>query len=202
LRIGVFGGTFDPPHIGHLLAAVDAYEALSLDKLMFVPAAAQPLKPRIPAGASTEERLEMVRLAVADDPRFEVSDSEIERGGLSYTVDTLESLASSRAGSELYLIMGMDALATFDRWRSPERIRELATLAVLAREGEGSGDSGTHSGVRWVSTRRIDVSSSEIRARLREGKPIRGFVAESVGSYISARNLYGSAPLPDSAASG
>jgi nicotinate-nucleotide adenylyltransferase len=196
LRIGVLGGTFDPPHVGHFLAAVDAFDALSLDKLIFVPASAQPLKTGTPALASAEDRLEMVRRAVGDDTRFEVSDAEIARGGLSYTVDTLEALERERPGAELVLILGMDALSSFDQWKSPERILELASLAVLARSGDHglSGEAGR--GVTAVGTRRIDVSSSEIRQRIAGGKSIRGFVAESVEAYISAENLYRLAPQP------
>ena len=195
LRIGVLGGTFDPPHVGHLLAAVDAFEALSLDRLIFVPAAMQPLKTGAPARASAEARLEMVRRAVGDDPRFEVSDTEIARGGLSYTVDTLEALARQRPGAELVFILGMDALSSFDKWKSPNRILELASLAVLARSGD-HGSSADLSGVTVVGTRRMDVSSSEIRQRIADGKSIRGFVAESVEAYISSENLYRLAPQP------
>jgi nicotinate-nucleotide adenylyltransferase len=194
LRIGVLGGTFDPPHVGHLLAAVDAFESLELDRLILVPAATQPLKTSTPAVASAHERLEMVRLAVGDDARFEVSEVEIERGGLSYTVDTLESLTAKPSADELFLILGADTLATFGRWKSPERVRELAQLAVLTRdESEAASSVGAVPGVTRVSTRRIDVSSSEIRRRIGEGRSIRGFVAESVERYISAANLYRSA---------
>ena len=194
MRLGIFGGSFDPPHVGHLLAAVDAFEALALDKLIFVPTATQPLKTHAPAGASSRDRLEMVRLAVADDPRFDVSAVEIDRAGLSYMVDTLEGLAAERPGTELFLILGMDAMATFDRWKSPARIRELATLGVLMRDEGGSvGAFDAAAGMIAIGTRRVDVSSSEIRERIREGKLIRGFVAESVERYISAANLYTSA---------
>lgn len=179
--------------MGHLLAAVDAFEALSLDRLIFVPAATQPLKSATPAIASSRDRLEMVRRMVADDPRFEVSEVEIDRGGLSYMVDTLEGLTAER--SELFLILGMDAIATFDRWKSPARIRELATLAVLTRDdGIEDGQLEIGEGLVVIGTRRLDVSSSEIRERLRQGNPIRGFVAESVERYISTANLYASAP--------
>lgn len=197
MRLGILGGTFDPPHVGHLLLAVDAYEALALDKLIFVPAAAQPLKAAAPASASPGDRLAMVKLAVGDDPRFEVSEVEIRRGGLSYTVETLETLAAENPGAELVLILGMDALAALDRWKSPARIRELARLAVLTRHEGGPSEAGIGgAGVTVVGTRRLDVSSSEIRQRLREGKPIRGFVAESVERYISTANLYRSERRP------
>ncbi len=183
--------------MGHLLAAVDAYEALALDKLVFVPAAVQPLKTRTSAGASPRDRLEMVRRAVADDPRFEVSEAEIDRGGLSYMVETLEQLRAGRPEAEIFLILGMDAMAMFDRWKSPERIRKLATLAVLTRRDIGPDDSfDAIAGMMAVGTRRVDVSSSEIRERIRAGQSIRGFVAESVERYISTANLYASAPRP------
>jgi nicotinate-nucleotide adenylyltransferase len=133
LRIGVFGGTFDPPHVGHVLAAVDACDALSLDKLIVVPAASQPLKSNSPALASARDRLEMVKRAMGEDKRFEVSAMEIERGGLSYTVDTLETLARQNPGAELVLIVGMDTLGTIDKWKNPDRIFQFAKLAVLAR---------------------------------------------------------------------
>jgi nicotinate-nucleotide adenylyltransferase len=191
LRIGVFGGTFDPPHVGHLLAAVDAFEALSLDKLIFVPTAAQPLKLVAPASAPARDRLEMVRCAIGDDPRFEVSAVEIERGGLSYTVDTLEALALERPGAAFFLVLGMDAFGTLDQWKSPDRVRELATVAVLSREETGrEADAASMQGVTLIGMRRMDVSSSEIRGRLRDGRPIRGFVTESVERYIATANLY------------
>jgi nicotinate-nucleotide adenylyltransferase len=195
LRIGVFGGTFDPPHVGHLLAAVDAFEALSLDKLIFVPTAAQPLKANTPPSASGQDRLEMVRCAVGDDPRFEVSAVEIQRGGLSYTVDTLEALALDRPGATFFLILGMDAFRVFDQWKSPERVREVATVAVLSREVTGREvEIASMEGITLIGMRRVDVSSSEIRGRLRDGKAIRGFVTESVERYIATADLYRSEP--------
>ena len=187
MRIGVLGGSFNPPHNGHLIIASDACEALSLDLLYIVPAAANPLKSRDPEGATPEQRLEMVRLTFGGDARFEVSAVEIERGGLSFTVDTLETLARQHPGAELVLLLGIDSLKTMDRWRQPDRIRELATLAALAR---GEAEGGLPDGVRMVTTRRVDVSSTEIRGRLAEGRPVKGFVAESVERYISAAELY------------
>ena len=106
MRIGVFGGTFDPPHVGHLILAADAIDALRLDKLVLVPANAQPLKVETPAIASPEERLQMVELAVAGDDRYSVEDAEIRRPGLSFTVDTLEELARRNPGAELFLLVG------------------------------------------------------------------------------------------------
>ncbi len=195
MRIGVFGGTFDPPHVGHLILAADAYEALRLDKLFFVPARAQPLKVDRPAVASAEERLEMVRLAIAGDSRYSVDDTEISREGLSFTVDTLEGLSVRFEGSQLFLLLGEDSLGSFDRWRKPERIRELATLAVMYRARPGgvtrkSRPSLKRKGVETLSTRQVDVSSTEIRQRLADGKSIRGFVPESVEKFIASRRLY------------
>lgn len=190
MRIGVFGGTFDPPHVGHLLLAADACDALGLDRLIFIPARAQPFKVDIPPAASPNDRLEMVRIAVADDAHYAVDDAEIIRKGLSYTVDTLEHLAGRHGGAELFLLMGEDALAGFPKWRSPERIRELATIAVMTRsDRDPSAPTGVQ-GFVSVSTRRVDVSSTEIRERLRAGKTIKGFVPEGVERFIEARGLY------------
>src|SRR3979411_2134552 len=136
MRIGVFGGTFDPPHVGHLLLAADAREALTLDRLIFIPVWAQPFKVGTPPVASPQDRLEMVRLAVADDANYAVDDAEINRKGLSYTVDTREHLAERFKGAQLFLLMGQDTLAGFPNWRNPERVRELATLAAMGRSGD------------------------------------------------------------------
>jgi nicotinate-nucleotide adenylyltransferase len=191
VRIGVFGGTFDPPHVGHLLLATDAREALKLDRLIFVPAGSQPFKIDTPPGALPRDRLEMVRLAVADDANYMVDDAEINRKGLSFTVDTLEHLSGRNPGAQLFLLLGEDALAGFDQWRNPGRIRELATVAAMRRGGpDRQGIEAKTPEVLTVSTRRIDVSSTEIRERLREGKSIKGFVPESVERFIEARGLY------------
>lgn len=188
MRIGVLGGSFNPPHIGHLIIASDAFESLALDLLMIVPANANPLKGLNAPGATPRERLDMARLAFAGDARFEVSSMEMERGGLSYMVDTLEAVKARHQSAELVLLLGMDSFRTIDRWKQPERIREIARLAVLAR-GEND-DHGVPPGVTVVTTRRIDVSASEIRDRVAAGRSIRGFVAESVERYISAAELY------------
>lgn len=191
MRVGVFGGTFDPPHVGHLLLASDAREALRLDNLIFVPAATQPFKVHAPPVASPQDRLEMVRLAVTDDANYTVDDTEIGRKGLSFTIDTLEQLSKKNPGAELFLLLGEDALAGVDQWRNPGRIRELATLAVMRRSGSDRSPVGPiAAGVMTVSARRVDVSSTEIRERLRAGKSIKGFVPEGVERFIEARGLY------------
>ena len=191
MRIGVFGGTFDPPHVGHLLVASDAREALKLDRLIFVPTGTQPFKIDTPPVASGQDRVEMLRLAVADDANYVVDDAEINRKGLSFTVDTLEHLSERHPAAQLFLLLGEDLLAGFEQWRNPARIRELATLAVVRRAGPTSSVvEPVAPGVLMVSTRRVDVSSTEVRERLRAGKSIKGFVPESVERFIDARGLY------------
>jgi nicotinate-nucleotide adenylyltransferase len=191
MRIGVFGGTFDPPHVGHLLLAADAREALNLDRLIFIPVWSQPLKVGTPPVASAQDRLEMVRLAVADDANYAVDDAEINRKGLSYTVDTLEHLAQRFKGAQLFLLMGQDSLKGFPNWRNPERIRALATVAVMKRSGDPDLEfEGAEERALIVSTRRVDVSATEIRERRRAEKSIKGFVPESVERFIEARGLY------------
>jgi nicotinate-nucleotide adenylyltransferase len=188
MRIGLFGGTFDPPHIGHLLAASDAYETLALDRVLFVPAAAQPLKSAIMASAA--DRMAMVELLVGGDPRFAADPVEIERGGLSFTVDTLRALHDrwkSDGALALVLLLGADAAATLPQWREPAAVASLAEVVVLRRAGGAETPPAT---ARAIDTRRVDVSSTEIRARVRAGRSIRGFVPEPVAAYIEGRRLY------------
>ncbi|HEU4994682.1 MAG TPA: nicotinate-nucleotide adenylyltransferase [Gemmatimonadaceae bacterium] len=192
MRLAIFGGSFDPPHVGHLLAAQDAFEQLSLDRLVFVPAATQPLKVGRTV-ASASQRLAMVRLLVDGDPRFEVSPVEVERSGLSFTVDTLEHFTAAHPGAELFLLVGADVLDTFSQWREPEQIAKLAHLVVLERVGDRpaslpAGLEGRR--VERLPTRRMDVSSTEIRERVRAGKSIRGFVMDSVAAFIARDGLY------------
>jgi nicotinate-nucleotide adenylyltransferase len=189
VRIGILGGTFDPPHHGHLLAAGDAFEALELDRLVFMPTAVQPLKAGRDA-APAGDRLEMIRRLVGDDPRFEVSEVEIARGGLSYTVDTLRTLTAEWPGADLFWLVGADVPKSFAKWREPERIVELATIVVLQRTDQTPDLSRMPGTPRFIRTRRIDISSTEIRERVRSGKSIRGFVPESVAAYIAAHRLY------------
>lgn len=189
VRLGILGGSFDPPHVGHLLAASDAFEALALDQLIFIPASTQPLKVGM-AGASPTQRLRMTRLLVTDDGRFSVDPIEIERQGLSYTVDTLAALADSHAGAELFFLVGTDVLASFDNWREPARVAALARLTVLLRSGELVTPPGLGEPPLALRTRRVDVSATEIRERVRAGKSIRGFVPESVREFIATERLY------------
>jgi len=192
VRIGLLGGSFDPPHTGHLLAAGDAFDALKLDRLVFIPAAVQPLKVGL-SQASEMQRLAMSRLLVDGDDRFDVDSIEIDRGGLSYTVDTLTTYTAGWPGAELFWLVGADVKRTFAKWRSPERIMALATLVVMVRAGDAADLAGLPSGGKppqSLATRRIDVSSTEVRQRVREGKSIRGFVPDAVAAYIVAERLY------------
>jgi nicotinate-nucleotide adenylyltransferase len=193
VRLGFFGGTFDPPHLGHLLVAIDAVEALALDRLIFVPAARQPLKAEMMT-APAQARLAMTHRLVGDDTRFGVDSIEIDRDGLSFTVDTLRAFAARAAEQPLtehFFLLGADAWRTFPRWREPSEIMRLATVVVLTRGGEPIGPalSGLRA-PRVLPTRRIDISSTEIRSRVRAGLSLRGFVPEAVREFIQENGLY------------
>lgn len=179
MRLGVFGGSFDPPHIGHYLAAVDAAERLGLDRVIWVPTAQQPLKAGAPHVASAEQRYRMVQAAVAETPIFQASRIEIDRPGLSYTVATVQALAEEFAGAELYLLIGEDAWSRFSEWHEPETIRALVHIEILARTTESE-----------FSGRVVEVSSTEIRARATIGRPVRGFVQDAVAEIIESERLY------------
>lgn len=190
MRLGILGGTFDPPHVGHLLVAEDAFAALRLDRLIFVPASSQPLKTgRVVA--PPDQRLEMVRVMVAGDPRFEVSEVEVDRGGVSFTVDTLRHFAAEHPNAERFLLLGADVLATFSQWRDPAAVVRLAQPVVLTRDGATPPVSDIE-GVtpQCLQTRRVDVSSTEVRDRVRRGLPLTGFVTEPVAALIRKHGLY------------
>ena len=181
-RVGVFGGTFDPVHVGHLVVANAALDELGLDRVCFVPARRSPLKEDGPV-ASVEDRLAMLMAATEHEPRFRVSRAEVERNGPSFTVDTLESL---RGEGELFLILGTDTYADFERWREPERIRALATIVLAARPGAPNAPAG----VRVLDSPLMDVSSRELRARASRGRSLRYLVPEAALRYIEEHRLY------------
>lgn len=190
MRLGLFGGSFDPPHVGHLLAAIDALEALRLDQLVFIPTAVQPLKAGL-AAATAPQRLAMVRLLIGGDARFAVDAVEIERAGVSYTVDTLQIFAERFPDAERFFLVGEDAMAAFGAWREPQQILKLARLAILRRPDATAKSARTRpDGTIALATRLVDVSSTEIRERVRVGKSIRGFVPESVAAFIETERLY------------
>jgi nicotinate-nucleotide adenylyltransferase len=203
VRIALFGGTFDPPHVGHLLTASDAHEQLELDQLVFIPASRQPLKQGA-SQAGADHRLRMLELMVGGDTRFSVDPIELDRTGLSYTVDTLEEFARRFPHAERYFLLGEDTFATLGQWRAPDRVVALAHMAVLARSGPSLTPIGQEEVARSVraiggpgatapamlGTRRLDLSSTEVRERVRSGRSIRGFVTERVAQYIDANSLY------------
>lgn len=188
MRLGIFGGSFDPPHLGHLLPVIDAAEALGLDAVRFLPAREQPFKIGR-ATASAEQRFDMTQRLVAGIPGLSASRSEIDRTGLSYTVDTVAQMAVEDSAAELVLLLGADAYALFEQWREPDRIRTLATVAVLLRGDDAPllAQDGT---VQVLQTRRVDISSTELRARVGNGRTIRGFVPDAVADYIAEHRLY------------
>jgi nicotinate-nucleotide adenylyltransferase len=193
-RIGVFGGTFDPLHVGHLVAAQEVMEAMQLDRVLLVPAAHPPHKGTkgLTPGAT---RLRMVREAVTDDTRFDVSDLEVERGGVSWTVDTLRELRRTHEGDDLLLVLGADQWQTFGTWRDPEEVTRLATVVVMTRGGAGASrdpDLGVAPAPppAEVAVPRIDISSTDIRRRVREGRSIRYLVPEAIRRIIKAEKLY------------
>jgi len=189
VRIGLLGGSFDPPHVGHWLAAVDAFERLELDRLDFIPAAHQPLKADGHT-ATAAQRLGMVQAMVGGDPRFRVNPVEIARGGVSFTVDTAAAYRASGLDDELFLLLGADAASGLARWKEPEQLLRLVQLVVLTRGAEAFAPSGPALGAQTLSTRRVDVSSTEVRRRVREGRSLRGFVLDAVAEYIRTSALY------------
>ncbi|MGB0758128.1 MAG: nicotinate-nucleotide adenylyltransferase [Rubripirellula sp.] len=210
MRIGILGGSFDPPHIGHLWIAEAVRETLKLDEIRWIPAAISPLKPGGPV-ASNEQRRQMVTLAISGCSEYLVDDRELKRGDVSFTVDTLQSLTTEFPTAEFFLIMGSDSLASIQQWHQPERLLELATLVVLQRGAEDDIDFNVLSGLAsetqiqriresQVSLPLIELSSSEIRARLRNGQSIRFRTCRSVEAYIRAEKLY-RAPLQNASRS-
>jgi nicotinate-nucleotide adenylyltransferase len=192
VRIGLFGGSFDPPHVGHLIVAQDALEALQLDQLLVIPAAQQPLKGD--EQTDSVHRLAMVQACFGGVPKVVVDPVEIARGGLSFMVDTVEDVRGRFPLATLHLLVGSDVVPTLSRWKEPERLLGLVRLVVLYRETPGLQPSYQEipGGVRaeMLATRQVDVSSSEVRARVRDGRSIRGFVPDSVASYIESTGLY------------
>ncbi len=196
MRIGIFGGTFNPPHLGHLICVQEAYLQLELDQVMLIPARVPPHKP-VEEEPGAEHRLELCRLAVQGDERFTVSAIEIERPGPSYTVDTLAELHSRAPDNELFLIVGGDIAAGFVQWHQPERVLSLATLAVAKRRGTSRSNVNTaldqiRGGDRATFFRmpRIGLSSTMIRERVRAGQPLRYLVPDPVVRYIDEHHLY------------
>ncbi len=196
MRIGILGGTFNPPHFGHLICAQEAYVALELDAVTFMPARVPPHKP-VDDEPGPEHRYELSRLAVDGDERMTVSDLEIRRDGTSYTIDTLHQLRTQDPDSELFLIVGGDVAAGLPRWREPERVLDVATLAVAKRGGTpraevkaALADLAGAERARFFPMPRIEISSTEVRRRVAVGEPIRYLVPDAVAGYIEREGLY------------
>jgi len=191
MKVGILGGAFDPPHSGHLYMAETAVRDIGLDEVLFIPCSRQPLKERRPV-ASPIERASMTALATAMHPRCKVEHAELDRGGVSYTIDTLQELAARRPDDELYLIVGMDNLRSFKRWKRYVDILELAKLVVIPREtGRGAVEKGAE-GVEHLSLDcpELAVSSTLVRELVGGDKPIGGLVSPLVEDYIKKRGLY------------
>jgi nicotinate-nucleotide adenylyltransferase len=199
VRLGILGGAFNPPHIGHLVCAQEALLQLELDKVVFVPVGQAPHRD-VEDDPGAEARLELVELAIADDERFTSSRVELDRDGPSYTSDTLREMRSAAREDELFLILGGDQAATLPTWHEPEEVLSLATVAVVERISWTRNAIGIKiarlkgsPSVRYLDMPLIQVSSSAIRRRVAAGRPLRYLVPDAVASYIEANGLYGAA---------
>jgi nicotinate-nucleotide adenylyltransferase len=190
VRLGVFGGTFDPIHLGHLRAAENALECLALDRVAFVPAGIPPHR-ALPS-SSALDRYAMTALATAGHPRFTVSDVELRRDGPSYTVDTVAGLRTETPKAEVFVIVGSDTFPEMVTWKEHERLVSLCTVAVVSRPGERppAGSASGPKGVAHVEGPGLAISASAIRERVRQGKSVRYLVPDAVAEYIAKRALY------------
>ncbi len=195
--IGVLGSAFNPPHLGHLALAQEALWQLGLDEVLLMPTGEAPHK-RIPDDPGRELRLAMTRLAAAEDSRFSVSTFEVEREGPSYTYETLELLANERGDAELVFVMGADAAVGLESWREPRRVTELARIAVARRAGVSEADVaavlrslGAEERATMLEMPQFGVSSSAVRERAAQGRPLRYLVPETVARFIEEKGVYG-----------
>ena len=197
MRVGILGGAFNPPHVGHLVCAQEALVQLELEKVVFMPVGQAPHR-ELDDDPGAEARLQMVELAAGDDARFATSRAELDRPGPSYTADTLRELREKATGDELFLILGGDQAAALPSWHEPETVLSLATVAVVERSNWSRNAIGIKIGrlrgaerIRYLDMPIIQISSSGIRRRVSEGKPIRYLVPDKVANYIGANGLYG-----------
>jgi nicotinate-nucleotide adenylyltransferase len=192
VRIGLYGGTFDPVHLGHLRAAENAREGMGLDLVAFLPAAVPPHRgaPLSAAG----DRLAMARLATAPHPRFEAWDAELRRSGPSYTVETVSSLLSERPSDSFVLVVGADTWPEIPTWREPERLLSLVEVAVVDRPGfPEAAPEPPFPGARGVTRvlgPSLPISATAVREWVRQGRSVRFLVPDAVADYITARRLY------------
>ena len=189
MKLGLYGGSFDPVHLGHLLVAQAACEELELDRLFFIPAAQSPFKPQqTPASAS--DRLRLLRLALAGCSRCEVDDQEIRRGGTSYSIQTVEDYASRFPGASLHYLIGSDHVKALPKWRDASKLAALAEFVAIPRPGEPLEAAPAPFRVRALAGFPLRLSSSEIRDRVRQGLPIRHLVPSAVEEAILNNRLY------------
>ncbi len=188
-RIGLFGGSFDPVHLGHLLVAQAAREELSLDRLYFIPAAQSPFKPeRQPTPGA--QRLRLLRLALAGQTWCELDEQELKRGGVSYTIDTLRDYAARFAGAQLFYLIGADHVPQLPKWRDADQLARLAQFVVIPRPGQGEAPFPPPFQGRALAGFPLGVSSSQIRARVKAGLPIDHLVLPAVAESIHNNGLY------------
>jgi nicotinate-nucleotide adenylyltransferase len=199
-RLGLLGGTFDPPHFGHLRLAETALAQLSLDQVLFAPAGVQPLKPE-GQSSTPEHRARMVELAIADQPHFALSRADLDRPGPHYTVDLLSKIQQQYPEATLWFIMGEDSLGDLLRWRDPARIIQLTRLAVLRRSGYEPDWPALdrllpelHTRIDWLEHAVIDISASDIRQRVQRGLSIATLTPARVIDYLAAHHLYTAGP--------
>jgi len=197
VRVGIYGGVFNPPHYGHLIAAQEAHSQLKLDVVVWVPVGHAPHR-EIEDDPGAEARFEMVELATAADERFRVSRIELDRDGPSYTVDTLRQLHEREPDSEFFLIIGGDQALALPKWHEPEAVLELATIGVFERGNNTRNAIGvTLHRLRgadrlcFLEMPRIDISATDVRRRARSGRPVRYLVPDKVANFIGAQSLYG-----------
>ncbi|MGA2622587.1 MAG: nicotinate-nucleotide adenylyltransferase [Bacteroidota bacterium] len=191
MNIGIYGGSFNPPHFGHLIVLESVQDQLRFDKVLFIPAASPPHK-NDPTLAPAAERLEMTRLAIEGNAAFQASDIEIRRDGRSYSIDTLDSLAAEHPGDKFSLIIGADNFLEFETWKSAREILTKAEVVVMNREGFSAHPEKSEfvRMVRFVHVPNIGISSTDIRRRVKLGRSIRYLVPQSVENHIRRKGLY------------
>ena len=198
-KIGIMGGTFDPIHMGHLILGEQSYEQFQLDKVLFMPSGNPPHKRDRAGRASDNQRVDMVRLAIEDNPHFELSLAEMHETGYTYTYRTLEELKEQNPDTDYYFIIGADSLFTFDEWKEPARICRACTLVVAVRDHASSDElnqeikrlSAEYEGrFTLLDTMNIDVSSHQIRSWVSEGKSLKYYVPDPVISYMKENGIY------------
>ena len=189
--LGILGGTFDPPHIGHIAAAVEVRSALHLDRVLLMVANDPWQKTGTRPLSEASDRFAMVGAAVRGIEGIEASDLEIDRGGVTYSIDTLQFLRATAPDQQLFLIVGSDAASNLHTWHRYEELQDLATLVIVDRDGDNDAEPPSGWSAVRVSVPRLDISSSELRDRVRSGRPLAPFLEAAVISEIRARGLYG-----------